>query len=344
VLRRGGLVVAAALAPALGAGCGGAAKTTGPGHEEHAAKVASARRVDPRAVLGLSPERAAARLMLVGFRGTGRGAALIARLRDRDYGGVVVNAGNYVDDTQLGALVDAINGASHKSHHAPPLVFGDRLPVAMSTLHGAHVDATFGPVADLAITGGPHERDAFSDDPRATAKVLARAVALRSAAHVASMLQHFPGEGSASSDPELGPATVGESLADLRGADLIPFQRLAGRVSAVMMSDALYTALDPVTPATELPAAVALLRKLGFHGVVVSGDLSAASLIGGEPVAASAVAALRAGCDLAYIPGDASDQEAAYRAIVRAIRSGAIAPGRAASALKRVALLQRAHH
>jgi beta-N-acetylhexosaminidase len=346
VLTGSGLVAAAVLIVATG-GCALDDRAAGPGHDEHAAKVASARaaarKAHPRAVLGLSPERAAARLMLVGFAGTGADAQIMRRLRQRDFGGMVVGSANYVDDVQLASLVDAIGTAARKAHHAPPVVFANSLPVTMATLHGAHVGATFGPVADLKITGGPHETDAFSDDPVGTATAVQRAVALRSAAGVASAVGHFPGDGSASDDPELVPATVGSSLDALRRSDLVPFKRVARHVSAVMMSDALYAAFDGVTPATELPEAVKLLRDLGFHGVVVSGDLSAAAQVGGSSVGDAAVAALRAGCDLLYVPGDVAAQEQTYRAITRAIRRGTVPAGRAAAALRRVALLQRAH-
>jgi beta-N-acetylhexosaminidase len=343
---RSALVAAAALIVAT-TGCGSSERSAGPRKDEQAVKVASAsaagHKPDPRAVLGLSPERAAARLMLVGFAGTAPDAPVVRRLAQRDFGGVVVGSANYTGQAQLASLVDAIGTAARQAHHAPPVVFGSRLPVAVGTLRAAHVGATFGPVADLKITGGPHEADAFSDDPAGTAAAVARAVALRSAAGVASAVGHFPGEGSASDDPELAPATVGSSLDELRRSDLLPFKRVARHVSAVMMSDALYAAFDGVTPATELPEAVTLLRDLGFHGVVVSGDLSAAAQVGGSSVGDAAVAALRAGCDLLYVPGDAAAQEQAYRAIARAIRRGTIPPGRAAAALRRVALLQRAH-
>jgi beta-N-acetylhexosaminidase len=339
VVRRCGLVVVAALAVAGCAVQGDRSQV----RDEKAAKIASQARAQRRATLGLSPERAAARLMLVGFPGTGADAPIMRRLHAREFGGVVLGAGNYADDTQLSALARAIRSAAHRAHHAPPVLFADRLPVALATLHAAHIGATFGPVADLAITGGPHERDAYSDDPRATAKVVARAVAIRSSARVASAIGHFPGEGAAAGDPEIQPAPVGLSLQALRQNDLVPFRRVIHKVSAVQMSNALYSAFDGVTPATELPEAVGLLRGLGFHGVVVSGDLTVASMVGGDSVPAAAIAALRAGCDLLYIPGDAADQEHAYRALVRAIRAGTVPPGRVTAALRRVALLQRAH-
>src|SRR5215218_429329 len=157
--------MAAGAVAALAAGCSAERRATGPSHDESAVAVASApakRKADPRAVLGLSPERAAARLMLVGFRGTGPGAPLIDRLRARGFGAVAVSSANYVDPAQLAALVDSIGSAARGAHHAPPVVFADRLPVGWSALHAAHVGASFGPVADLATTGGPHRNDAFS--------------------------------------------------------------------------------------------------------------------------------------------------------------------------------------
>jgi beta-N-acetylhexosaminidase len=345
VLSRGGLAVAIAL-PLVLAGCSSGQRATRPAKDETPVDVASSRakrRVDPRAVLGLSPERAAARLMLVGFAGTGAGAPFMRRLGARDFGAVVMTPSNYEDDAQLASLVDAVDAAAQRAHHAPPIVFADRLPVAMATLHAAHVGASFGPVADLAMASGPHATDAYSDDPGATAAAVQRAVALRTAAGVASAIGHFPGEGSAAGDPELDTATVGLALADLRRADLVPFRRLARHVSAVMMSSAVYAAFDGVTPATELPRAVAMLRDLGFHGVVISGDLTVAAMAGGEDVGEAAIAALRAGCDLLYVPGDARAQKDVYRAVGRAIRRGSVPAGRAAAALRRVVLLQRAH-
>ena len=100
-------------------------------------------------------------------------------------------------------------------------------------------------------------------------------------------------------------------------------------------------AFDGVTPATLLPDVVALLReKLGFGGVVISGDLAAASLATGQPVADLAVAAVKAGCDLLWVPGDAGDQDAAWRAVVRALRTGEVPASRVAEALTRVSVLR----
>jgi len=107
------------------------------------------------------------------------------------------------------------------------------------------------------------------------------------------------------------------------------------------MSAAAYAAFDGVTPATALPEAVALLRGQGFKGVVVSADLSAATIAAGGSIGQVAVDALKAGCDLLYLPGDARAQDEAWRAVTRALRTGELERGRVADALARVAALKR---
>ena len=74
---------------------------------------------------------------------------------------------------------------------------------------------------------------------------------------------------------------------------------------------------------------------------IVSGNLAATVLATGGSIADAAVDALKAGCDLLWIPGDAGDQEAAYRAVVRAVRVGAIPRRRVRAALAHVTALKR---
>jgi beta-N-acetylhexosaminidase len=136
-------------------------------------------------------------------------------------------------------------------------------------------------------------------------------------------------------------ATVGLSLDELKARDLQPFAAIAKHAPAIQLSAATYVAFDGVTPATLLPEVVALLRSgLGFGGVIVSGDLAAASLTGGQSVAELAVRAINAGVDLVWIPGDAAAQDAAWRAVVRALRDGTIPASRVADALAHVSKLR----
>jgi len=364
--KSGGLM--AALAPVLaGAGSGGRAPARAASTR---AKPATGSTPEPEAAAGLptSQARAAARLFLVGFGGPRASDAVLRSFAQHEWGGVVLEPGNGVSPQQVADMVGQIRGAAARAHHQAPLVAAsqlggdlDAVPVGArpqsqaGDAHGARASAlavakalhalgirmVLAPDADIGFAGGPWEGLAFSDDPQAVSAMTAAAVGGWKDGEIAAAPGHFPGEGAASGDPALEAATVGLSLDELKARDLKPFEAVAKRAPAMQLSAATYVAWDGVTPATLLPDVVRLLRSdVGFDGVVVSGDLSAASLAGGEPVSKLAVQAIEAGVDLVWIPGDATDQDAAWRAVVRALRSGAIPAARVADALKRVSALR----
>ena len=134
----------------------------------------------------------------------------------------------------------------------------------------------------------------------------------------------FPGEGAASQDPIEGPATVGLSLEELVARDVRPFAGVVATAPAMQLSAALYAAWDGVTPATLSPDVVRAAARAAraTRGAIVSADLVAATAATGEGVGKAAVDALKAGCDLLLVPGGRAEQDAAFRAVVAAVRSG----------------------
>lgn len=290
-------------------------------------------------------ERAATQLLLVGFEGTEPRAAFFERLRGTGFGAIAFAPENDVDDPQLAALAGEVGVVADGGGHPPPLVVAtpELRPTASSRrLRALGATALLGPPLDLGTAGGPWEGRAIGDDPAAVSAGAVRSVRRALAGGVAPIVGHFPGEGAASQDPAEGTATVGLSLDDLRAADVTPFAAVAKIAPAVQLSGAVYAAWDGVTPATQSPEVVALLRdELHFRGAIVSADLGAVTLTTGTSVAEAAVDALRAGCDLLWIPGDRADQDAAARAVVRAVRSGRVPLRRVADALRQVNALQR---
>lgn len=311
---------------------------------------------------------AAARLFLVGLGGTEARPELLQSFAQHEWGGVVLEPGNGVSPQQVADLVGAIQGTARGAGHPAPMIAAsqlggerDAVPIgsppqaaaadaaqaqaaalgAAKALAPLGIRMVLAPDADIALAGGPWEGLAFSDDPARTAGMVAAAVAGWKAGKVAPVPGHFPGEGAASSDPSLEAATVGLSLDELKARDLQPFAAIVKQAPAIQLSAATYVAFDGVTPATLLPEVVALLRsELGFGGVIVSGDLAAASLTGGQSVAELAVRAINAGVDLVWIPGDAAAQDAAWRAVVQALRDGTIPASRVTDALAHVSKLR----
>jgi beta-N-acetylhexosaminidase len=321
---------------------------------------------------GVSPAlaRGVAQLFLIGIDAT---PATAARLRAHDWGGVVLGRANYFSPSQAFALTQGIKA----SVGTAPLIFvrqgGGKsnafrglAPVSQPTLGAAGrpdlvngqaqlaaqqlrqvgANGTLAPDGDLADTGGPAAGRGYSPDPATVARLTAAAVSGYRTGGLISAVGHFPGEGAADRDPELGAATVGLSLASLSANDIKPFRAVARLAPVIQMSDALYTAFDGgASPATLLPAAVGLLTgKLGFAGAVMSGDLQAAASATGATVAQAAVSALEAGCDLLYVPGAAADAESAYDGVLAAVSHGVISRSRLAAADARVAALKRTYH
>ena len=325
--------------------------------------------------LGRSPADAVAGLFLVGFRGTTPNAPFLDRLKVRPYGGVLLTRSNYVDQTQLAALTAGVQSVARGAGHPAPLVaavqeggplnafprLGPRAQVALGEagppsvradalgaggrLGAAGVGVNLAPVADLAVGGGPAQGRAFADTPgRVTSAVRAALDGYRRRG-VAAVVRHFPGQGAAAQDPKDGPAPVGLSLEELRESDMKPFAAVArGRAAApaIQLSNAIYVAYDGVTPATLLPEVVEELRdRMGYRGLIVSGDLTAATATTGGSVGEAAVEALKAGADLLVVPGSRVEQDDAFRKVVAAVRRGDIRPARVVQALKRIAALRR---
>ncbi|HEV2058555.1 MAG TPA: glycoside hydrolase family 3 N-terminal domain-containing protein, partial [Solirubrobacteraceae bacterium] len=322
-----------------------------------------------------SPGAAAAGLFLIGFRGTLRDTPFLERLAAIPYGGLLLTENNYEQPQQLSGLTSKLQEVAREAGHPAPLVAaqqeggefnafanlapdsqvdvgeGDRKTIASSAqttaeqLKALGIGVNLAPNADVAVAGGPGQGRAFSDTPAKVASAVQATVARYNAAGVAAVVGPFPGTGAASQDPDAGPAPVGLSLDDLRETHMKPFAAVAtgaGRAPAMQMSNAIYVAFDGVTPATLLPEAVKELReRLGFEGTIFSADLVATTATAGGDVGGAAVAALKAGVDMLVIPGGRAQQDQAYRAVVAAIRSGALSAERVRNALERIAALRR---
>jgi beta-N-acetylhexosaminidase len=355
VSPRAAAVLAAATLASCGGGGGGGARieATGPLPPP------------PQPSLGLPLETAVAQLFAVGFPGTGPGAPILKQLRGRDWGAVVLGPSNLQAPLQARVLAKSLRSAGARGGRPAPLVLAsspetfpgvqvDAEPdlsepavafrqarAAAGTLRATGVRAGLAPDADLAVAAGPASDRAYSAEAGTAARLVQAAERGWRAGGVAPVVGHFPGEGGASRDPEQGAATVGLSLDELRKSDVLPFATVAGEAPAMQLSNATYVAWDGVTPASLEPEAYRLLRRTGFEGAAVTGNLATATLATGGSVARAALDALRAGADLVYISGDAADQDAAYRAVLEAARTGRLPRERLADALLHVAALKR---
>jgi beta-N-acetylhexosaminidase len=271
----------------------------------------------------------------------------------------VFDRSNFSSPKQVAALAAATTGSARRAGRTAPLLAARQeggattafpgLPPQGEAELGSHGNAqtvqqqallagrrlrslgfamTLAPLADVDTPGGALSGRLFSTDPNLVADFTAAAVKGYAQAGLVSAPGHFPGSGGASADPDQMTATVGGSLTDLRSRDLVPFSAVAATAPVILMSNAAYVAFDGVTPGSLVLPAVNLLRaQLGFSGVVMSDDLDATLQPTAEGPGAVALQALRAGDDLLYISGPASEQQAAYTAVLDAARHSAIDRG-----------------
>ena len=169
---------------------------------------------------------------------------------------------------------------------------------------------------------------------------------------VAATAKHFPGLGTAarSQNTDLAPVTLGLSLARLRTTEEAPYRAaIAAGVKLVMISWALYPALDGQRPAGLSPTMIGgeLRRRLGFRGVVITDAISAGSLARFGSLGRRGALAAAAGADLiicsATNPADntPADGAAVLAGIAAALRQGSLSRAVSVQAAGRVLALRR---
>ena len=319
----------------------------------------------------LPVERKVAQLFAFGFEGTDASADIVDRLGGLGAGAVVVGPDNYTDEAQLAALTGSLRAAARR---LPPFVLtsqeggelnslpglppssppadiasaaqaGAEALASGRALRGLGVNGVLGPVVDV----GPESGSAlgarvYSDDPEEVAAYARRTVEAYRTARVFSSAAHLPGLGGADQATQEGPATVGLELEQLRERDLIPFEAaIAAGVPGVTLAHALYPFSDFTVPASlSRTVATGLLRdELGFEGVALTDDLADPAITTLYTVPDAAVEAVRAGADMIQVSGAPGEQQAAYVAVLQAVRSGRIPRARLDRAVGRILSVKR---
>ncbi len=162
------------------------------------------------------------------------------------------------------------------------------------------IDLDLAPVVDLdrGQVGNALDGRTFGTSPES---IVPRARAFLSGlrdAGVGGCLKHFPGLGGAGEDTHHTGSVVSLDATELI-EDFLPFAALAPAAGAVMVSHAIYPALDPQErPATVSPPIFALLReRLGDEVAALSDDLEMNALAPCGDLADRAAACFAAGCD-----------------------------------------------
>lgn len=216
------------------------------------------------------------------------------------------------------------------------------------------LNVVLGPAADC--NSNPHNSiigmRSFGEQPALVAEMTAAAVRGAQDNGVVATLKHFPGHGDTRLDSHRGLPTVQRTRDELLQIDLAPFAAgIAAGAKIVMTSHIIFSALDPVRPATLSPIILDdLLRgELGFAGLVVSDSMNMHSMKRNYAPADAAIQGFNAGVDLMMLAEEHYDhdasqylanQRALIRAVIAAVQAGRIAMSRVDEAVGRILRLK----
>lgn len=193
-------------------------------------------------------------------------------------------------------------------------------------LRRAGVTLDLAPVADIVASakaaaknppvGALHRQYGYSSATVAP-HAAAFAAGLRSE-KILPTFKHFPGLGRVTANTDTT-AHVHDRTITADSPDVSEYGQLirTGR-SAVMVSSAVYDRIDVKNPACFSSKVVTgLLRgRLGFRGLIVTDDLSAAKQVAAIPVGERAVRAITAGVDIVLVSTRSDDFAAMYDAVL----------------------------
>lgn len=336
---------------------------------------------DDRNALALA-RQAAGQRVIYSYPGLTPPESLLARIRAGEAAGVIFFGENVSSLTQIRGAVRQLRDAAAQSPNQNPLLLltdqegGQirRLPGEPALSHkdvgqsanpataatnagrgagenlaGVGMNVNLAPVLDVFHAPGDlmdqYERS-FASTASVVGDLGANYVTAQQAEGVAATVKHFPGLGkaNASDNTDSRPVTLTVPLTTLRGVDEVPYQRsIAAGAKLVMLSWAVYTALDPSRPAGLSPTVVQqeLRSRNGFTGVTITDALEAGALRDYGSTGNRAVLAAQAGNDLILASArDVTQGDAAAEALASALTDGTLDSDAFGAALARVNTLR----
>ncbi|GAB3610728.1 glycoside hydrolase family 3 protein [Humibacter ginsengiterrae] len=162
-------------------------------------------------------------------------------------------------------------------------------------------------------------------------------------AGVVPVIKHFPGLGAVTANTDTDSGVTDSTTTAASPSVGVFATEIQRGARVVMMSTAIYTQLDPGGPAVFSSAIVTglLRQKLGFNGVIMSDDLSAAEQTSAWSPADRAILALQAGVDIVLVSAEPSLAAPMVAAVVAKAQSDPAFAKVVDAAARRVVELKR---
>lgn len=214
---------------------------------------------------------------------------------------------------------------------------------AMKALRNHGINVNLAPIADRSNPGSLMDSRAFPGGTGKVARLVKSSVSAYAGSGVAPTAKHFPGLGAAVGNTDMTQVTINRSAKLIGRFDLPPFQAaINAGVPAVMLSHAIYPALDRDRVASQSRAVVTdlLKERMGFEGVAMTDSLEAEAVSSRMSMESAAVRSIDAGIDLLLTTGQGTHLRALRALTARARRDRAFRV-RLTDAAARVIALRR---
>jgi beta-N-acetylhexosaminidase len=334
----------------------------------------------------LTDQQLAGQRIIYSYSGLTPPRSLVQRIEAGQVAGVVFFGDNISSANQIGSVITELRRADDRSPVAAPLLLmtdqegGEvrRLP-GQPTLSEKQIGESPGPVAQARAAGTGAGQDlagvgmnvnlapvldvyrqagdfddrfgrSYGRDPNQVTSLGSAFLSAQQQVGPAATVKHFPGLGAAtaSQNTDTGPVTLNVSLSDLRSVDEAPYPAaISAGVRLVMVSWAVYPALDPANPAGLSSAVVQgeLRGRLGFTGVTITDALEAGALRNYGTDKQRGVAAVRAGMDLILCSdGNVTQGDDVDSALAGALESGQLDRPAFETSVNRVIALRNGVH
>jgi beta-N-acetylhexosaminidase len=334
----------------------------------------------------LTDQQLAGQRIIYSYSGLTPPQSLIQRIEAGQAAGVIFFGDNISSENQIGSVVTELRRADAMSPVPAPLLLmtdqegGEvrRLPGqptlsekqigessdpvgqasaagtgAGQNLAGVGMNVNLAPVLDVYRQAGDFDdqfQRSYSMNPTIVANLGSAFIGAQQQAGAAATAKHFPGLGAAtaSQNTDTGPVTLNVSLNDLRSIDEAPYPAaISAGVRLVMVSWAVYPALDPTNPAGLSPAVVQgeLRGRLGYTGVTITDALEAGALASFGTDKQRGVSAAQAGMDLILCSdGNVTQGDDVDSALASALESGQLDRTTFEASVNRVTALRNGLH
>jgi beta-N-acetylhexosaminidase len=341
-----------------------------------------ARTQPTRTQASLSSLQLAGQRVVYSYSGLTVPTALLQAITAGQAAGVIFFGGNITSEAQIASVIGQLVQAQQQSPVSSPLLLmtdqegGEvrRLPGAPTlsekqvgessdptleasqagtgagqNLAGVGMNVNLAPVLDVYYKSGnfiDQYQRSYSNNASAVTECGQAFITAQQRTGVAATAKHFPGLGSAtrSQDTDTGPVTLTVSLSQLRSKDEVPYPAaIAAGVRLIMVSWAIYPALDATNPAGLSPTVVQgeLRGRLGYQGVTITDALEARALTAFGGYGQRAVLAARAGMDLLLCSAqDPGEGQEVTSALASALDSGQLNSAASTAAVQRVTALR----